>query len=309
MEMSCGAGKVQISSAQRRPGRQPAGQGCDQEEAFCGSFHRVTNGCGEPWWPSTDKGLSHTRLFGWAAPVQARACFGRSRSDDAPRFVCACHAGTGCRRRRCEGRRKAGAGCGERLSRSRSANRWSNAAKECREADDGKLTPAPDMVRKIDLTGDGRDDYIVSFEDMKCSTFESIFCGTGGCLFEIYVTLGDGSLRSVFSDPVREYKILPGEGGSHHSVRHARLATAAPMAPPNAQEAAHHRQAVHVQGPIGYDRKNAVRVDAACCARRRRPLRRMQHSAAVQGDRLSDRGPQGAEPMRRSNADARAAAR
>jgi hypothetical protein len=87
-----------------------------------------------------------------------------------------------------------------------------NAAKECREADDGKLTPAPDMVRKIDLTGDGRDDYLVSFEDMECSTFESIFCGTGGCLFEIYVALGDGSLRSVFSNPVREYKILPGKG-------------------------------------------------------------------------------------------------
>lgn len=87
-----------------------------------------------------------------------------------------------------------------------------HAAKECREADDGKLTLAPDMVRKVDLTGDGRDDYIVSFEDTKCSTFETIFCGTGGCLFEIYVALPDGSLRSVFSNPVRDYNILPGKG-------------------------------------------------------------------------------------------------
>ncbi len=71
------------------------------------------------------------------------------------------------------------------------------------------------------------------FEDTKCSTFESIFCGTGGCLFEIYVTLGDGSLRSVFSDPVRAYKILPGKGAAPF-VSTCTAATAAPMAPPHA---------------------------------------------------------------------------
>jgi hypothetical protein len=37
------------------------------------------------------------------------------------------------------------------------------ADEECRRQGGGAVTFAPDTVRKIDLTGDGRDEYIVSF--------------------------------------------------------------------------------------------------------------------------------------------------
>jgi hypothetical protein len=86
------------------------------------------------------------------------------------------------------------------------------AVKECREADDGKVTFAADTVRTVDLTGDGRQDFIVSLENTECSTFESVFCGTGGCSLDIYVALPDGNYRNVFSNVVRGYKILPGKG-------------------------------------------------------------------------------------------------
>lgn len=89
---------------------------------------------------------------------------------------------------------------------------FTHAVKACKEADDGKVTFAADTVRKVDLTGDGREDYIVSLEDASCSTFESIFCGTGGCPLDIYVALKDGTYRNVFSNQVRAYKILPGRG-------------------------------------------------------------------------------------------------
>jgi hypothetical protein len=47
----------------------------------------------------------------------------------------------------------------------------------------------PDIVRKLDLTGDGRDDYIVSFADTKCADREAACCGTGGCVLDILVTI------------------------------------------------------------------------------------------------------------------------
>ena len=88
----------------------------------------------------------------------------------------------------------------------------SNAVLVCRQEENGKVTFASDTVRKIDLNGDGRDDYLVSLADTKCSTFESIFCGTGGCDLDIYVALANGAYRLVFSNRVRGYEILPGKG-------------------------------------------------------------------------------------------------
>jgi hypothetical protein len=93
------------------------------------------------------------------------------------------------------------------------------ATKECHEADEGKVTFAPDTVRAVDLTGDGRQDFIVSLENAKCSSFASIYCGTGGCPLDIYVALPDGSYRSVFSSQVRSYKILPASGKGARTIR------------------------------------------------------------------------------------------
>ncbi|SHM01014.1 hypothetical protein SAMN05444159_7439 [Bradyrhizobium lablabi] len=82
---------------------------------------------------------------------------------------------------------------------------------ECKRDGGGEVTFAPDTVRKLDLTGDGRDDYIVSFGDTKCagqSAFAA-FCGSGGCLLNISVTLPNGRVRKVFDNYVRGYAIRP----------------------------------------------------------------------------------------------------
>jgi len=86
------------------------------------------------------------------------------------------------------------------------------AQKECAAADDGKTEIKPDFVRKLDLTGNKRADYIVDFEQLACSTFESVYCGTGGCMHNIYVTTRDGALRRVFSGQVRAYWISKAPG-------------------------------------------------------------------------------------------------
>ncbi|MDX3970028.1 MAG: hypothetical protein QHD01_25985 [Bradyrhizobium sp.] len=71
------------------------------------------------------------------------------------------------------------------------------ANEECDSREDGEVTFAPNTVRKIDLTGDGREDYIVDFQDTKCGDRETAYCGTGGCVMEILVTLPDGDVRQV----------------------------------------------------------------------------------------------------------------
>ncbi len=63
-------------------------------------------------------------------------------------------------------------------------------------------------MRKVDLTGDGREDYIVDFRDTKCGDRETTYCGTGGCVMKILVTLPEGNVREVFDGYVLRYKIM-----------------------------------------------------------------------------------------------------
>jgi len=85
--------------------------------------------------------------------------------------------------------------------------------KQCLDEGGGKGAKfGPKIVRKIDLNGDGRDDYILDLDDTTCDGFESLFCGTGGCVVEILIAQRDGSYTSIFSDTVHRYEIKPGRG-------------------------------------------------------------------------------------------------
>jgi hypothetical protein len=87
--------------------------------------------------------------------------------------------------------------------------------KHCLDEGRGKgATFGADAVRKIDLNGDGRDDYILDLDDASttCDGFESLFCGTGGCHLEIFIAQRNGSYRSIFVDRILRYEILPGRG-------------------------------------------------------------------------------------------------
>lgn len=95
------------------------------------------------------------------------------------------------------------------------------ANEECTSQDGGEVSFAPDTVRRIDLTGDGRDDYIVDFGKTKCGDRETTYCGTGGCVIKILATLRDGNLREVFDGYVLRYKIMPPptKRGAARSIR------------------------------------------------------------------------------------------
>jgi hypothetical protein len=86
----------------------------------------------------------------------------------------------------------------------------SSAVLECRQQEGGQVEFALDTVRRVDFNGDGRGDYVVSFEKIRCPNMEHIFCGTGGCFTNFLVTLPNGTIRSLFADTIHEYEMLKG---------------------------------------------------------------------------------------------------
>lgn len=87
----------------------------------------------------------------------------------------------------------------------------SYAPLECRRQGGGKVKFAPDTVHRVDLDGDGIDDYVVDFSETECPGAVSAFCSTGGCLKDFLLVLPHGRIRSVFSGHIRGYEILPGK--------------------------------------------------------------------------------------------------
>jgi hypothetical protein len=52
----------------------------------------------------------------------------------------------------------------------------------------GDTSALPHSLFSVDLNGDGRLDYVVNFENFDCETVPSPYCGTGGCLHEIWLS-------------------------------------------------------------------------------------------------------------------------
>jgi hypothetical protein len=86
------------------------------------------------------------------------------------------------------------------------------AAGSCREQGGTETKFSTEDIRKIDLTGDGRDDYVVHLQNAECGEREAAFCGTGGCELGILIANRDGTYKSIFAQRVRGYEIKPGRG-------------------------------------------------------------------------------------------------
>ncbi|MCW5691663.1 MAG: hypothetical protein KIT48_04805 [Pseudolabrys sp.] len=56
----------------------------------------------------------------------------------------------------------------------------------------GDISSLPTSLFSLDLNGDGRLDYVVNFENFDCEAVPSPYCGTGGCLHEIWLSNNEG---------------------------------------------------------------------------------------------------------------------
>lgn len=68
---------------------------------------------------------------------------------------------------------------------------------ECRLIDRGRVTLERDFVRRLDFTGDGRPDFLVDMHSMNCSTALTLYCGSAGCAYTLFLAEADGRYRDV----------------------------------------------------------------------------------------------------------------
>src|SRR5262249_15378642 len=53
------------------------------------------------------------------------------------------------------------------------------------------------FVVEKDINGDGRKDYILDYGKFECGNRSTDFCGTAGCLTQVFVSLSDGTYAKV----------------------------------------------------------------------------------------------------------------
>ena len=57
-----------------------------------------------------------------------------------------------------------------------------------------------------DVNGDGVDDYVLDYGKFVCGNTQSYFCGSGGCLTQVFVSLPDGKYAEALDDIVRDLR-------------------------------------------------------------------------------------------------------
>lgn len=70
--------------------------------------------------------------------------------------------------------------------------------------------PPEGMIRAVDVTHDGRPDWLVDYE----ASGNSSYCGTGGCTKVLYVSLGDDGLTRAFDEQAHALTFYEAEGES-----------------------------------------------------------------------------------------------
>lgn len=61
----------------------------------------------------------------------------------------------------------------------------------------------PGFITWQDVNGDHVDDYILDYGKFICGVDQSFFCGTEGCLTEVFASLPDGTFKQVLRENVR----------------------------------------------------------------------------------------------------------
>jgi hypothetical protein len=62
------------------------------------------------------------------------------------------------------------------------------------------------FIKRRDINGDHIDDYILDYGRFICGVDQSFFCGTSGCLTEVFASLPDSTFSNVLSENVRELR-------------------------------------------------------------------------------------------------------
>lgn len=68
------------------------------------------------------------------------------------------------------------------------------------------------FVSERDVNGDGRNDYVLDYGKFKCGDSTTFFCGSAGCLVQIFVSAPNGSYSKVLDENVRRLRFAKLKG-------------------------------------------------------------------------------------------------
>jgi hypothetical protein len=63
-----------------------------------------------------------------------------------------------------------------------------------------------------DVNGDGRRDFILDYGKAQCAGSEGFYCGSAGCVTQVFVSLADGSYVKVLDENVRRLRFARVKG-------------------------------------------------------------------------------------------------
>jgi hypothetical protein len=64
-------------------------------------------------------------------------------------------------------------------------------------------TQLPGFVTEKDINGDGIRDFILDYDKVECDDSASAWCGSAGCLTQVFASLSDGTFVKVLDGNVR----------------------------------------------------------------------------------------------------------
>ncbi|HWV41966.1 hypothetical protein [Pseudorhodoplanes sp.] len=83
-----------------------------------------------------------------------------------------------------------------------------DARKDCGE----RVRQKPKFVTSKDVNGDGKPDYILDYDKFQCGSDVSFFCGSAGCLMQVFASLPDGGYVMAWDDNVRAMRFAQVKG-------------------------------------------------------------------------------------------------
>ncbi len=69
-----------------------------------------------------------------------------------------------------------------------------------------------DLITWKDVNGDKVKDYILNYDKFKCGDDPNFFCGTAGCLMQVFVSVDDGEYTLVLDRNVRRLQFTQVKG-------------------------------------------------------------------------------------------------
>jgi len=78
-----------------------------------------------------------------------------------------------------------------------------DSAKECGAE---KVVLKWGFIVAEDVNDDGVDDYILDYGKFVCGNTQTYFCGSAGCLTQVFVSIPNGKYVKVLDEPVRELR-------------------------------------------------------------------------------------------------------